>query len=199
LLRETKIARSVVCATVALGEAVMGARIGFWTLVAATVALNAAIVGWSAPYISAQAGGAPIFDLRPLGYTFAEARAFLQALTPEGTGFYRAVQLRLDLLYPALLALSIGWALVWLMPRWKARAVVLVPPVFAMIFDYAENVAIHRMLMVGADGLTPELVAQASLLSQLKALSSTVSFSLLLVVMGLWFWRRLRARAAAPG
>jgi len=180
----------------------MGARFGFWTAFIVTMALYAAIVGWSAPYIAAQAGGALIFDLRPMGYSFTEAEAFLQALTPEGASFYRAIQLRLDLLYPVLLAATICWALLWLMPPWKGRALVLLAPILAMVFDYAENVFIHRMLLVGAEGLTPELVSRASLFSQLKAAFSTVSFLLLLAVITVWAYRRFRqpagVRSAAP-
>lgn len=179
----------------------MGARVGFWTTFGVTMALYAAIVGWSAPYISAQAGNAAIFDLRPMGYSFEEALTFLQTLTPDGASFYRSVQLRLDLLYPVFMAATICWALLWLMPPWKGRAVLLAAPILAMVFDYAENLFIYRMLIAGVDELTPELVAQASLFSQLKAAFSTVSFSLLLVVIVLWgyrrFWPSAKARSAA--
>ena len=40
------------------------------------------------------------FDMRPTGYTFVEAHAFLIALPPEGTTFYLNVQEKLDVAYP---------------------------------------------------------------------------------------------------
>lgn len=175
----------------------MGARVGYWATFAVTMALYAVIVGWSAPYISSQAGNAVIFDLRPMGYSFEEAAAFLQTLTPDGASFYHSVQLRLDLLYPVLMAATLCWALLWLMPPWKGRAVVLAAPILAMVFDYAENLYIYRMLIAGADGLTPDLVARASLFSQLKAAFSTVSFTLLLIVMGVWGYDKFRQSAKA--
>ena len=51
------------------------------------------------------------------------------------------------------------------------------------------------MLSAGADGLTPEMVAQASRFSQLKAIFSTLSLGLLLVLIVAWAFRRWRARA----
>jgi hypothetical protein len=56
----------------------------FWLVVAATLGVYLVMVLWSIPRISAEAGGLPVFDLRPGGYTFEEARAFLAALSPEG-------------------------------------------------------------------------------------------------------------------
>jgi hypothetical protein len=47
-------------------------------------------------------------------------------------------------------------------------------------------------------GVTPCLVARASLLTQLKALFTTLSFSLLLVMLALRAWRRMNPRPARP-
>ena len=94
-------------------------RVAFWTLVAVTTAIYLVMVLWSLPKISAAAGGATPFDMRPLGYSFEEARAFLTALSSEGARFYRTVQHRLDLLYPALLAATLFFAIRALAPhRW---------------------------------------------------------------------------------
>jgi flagellar biogenesis protein FliO len=54
---------------------------------------------------------------------------------------------------------------------------------------------VAAMLSAGADGLTPEMVAQASRYSQLKAIFSTLSLGLLLVLILAWAFRRWRARA----
>jgi flagellar biogenesis protein FliO len=64
-----------------------------------------------------------------------------------------------------------------------------------MVFDYLENRAVAVMLLAGADGLTPEMVAQASRFSQLKAIFSTLSLGLLLILILAWAFRRWRTRA----
>ena len=167
----------------------------FWAVVLATLAVYAVMLGWSIPAISDAAGGRAVFDMLPAGYSYAEAQAFLAALSPEGADFYRRVQHRLDLIYPALLAISTGWAMVRLAPRWRWRLALLLAPIPGMVFDYLENRAVAAMLSAGADGLTLEMVAQASRFSQLKAIFSTLSLGLLLVLILAWAYRRWRARA----
>jgi len=167
----------------------------FWAVVAATLAVYAVMLGWSIPAISDAAGGRAVFDMLPAGYSYAEAQAFLAALSPEGADFYLRVQHRLDLIYPALLAISTGWAMVRLAPRWRWRPALLLAPIAGMVFDYLENRAVAAMLSAGADGLTPEMVAQASRFSQLKAIFSTLSLGLLLVLILAWAFRRWRERA----
>jgi hypothetical protein len=167
----------------------------FWAVVVATLAVYAVMLGWSLPAISDAAGGRAVFDMLPAGYSYAEAQAFLADLSPEGADFYLRVQHRLDLIYPALLAISTGWAMVRLAPRWRWRPALLLVPIPGMVFDYLENRAVAVMLSAGADGLTPEMVAQASRYSQLKAIFSTLSLGLLLILILAWAFRRWRARA----
>ena len=174
----------------------MLARLLFWSILAATLGVYTAMIFWSIPAISAEAGGLPIFDMRPGGYTFAEAQDFLMALTPEGAKFYLRVQHRLDLAYPALLAVATGWAMVLLLPRWRWRYLLPLVPLPGMVFDYLENRAVSVMLAAGAQGLTPEMVAQASVFSRLKAAFTTLSLGLLLILVLVWIVRRWRRRGA---
>lgn len=172
----------------------------FWLLVAATLGVYLSMVLWSLPVISTAAAGLAPFDLRPAGYTFEEAMAFLTALSPEGRDFYRTVQHRLDLVFPGLLAATILLAIAALLPgrlgRW--RFVLPLPVVLAAAFDWAENADVGKMLAAGAEGVTPEMVAAASRWSVLKAGVSTVAYSGLLILL-LWkgaaWLRRRRGRA----
>ena len=173
----------------------MSGRLMFWAVVAATLAVYAVMLSWSIPAISDAAGGRAVFDMLPAGYSYAEAQAFLAALSPDGADFYLRVQHRLDLIYPALLAISTGWAMVRLAPRWRWRTTLFLVPIPGMVFDYLENRAVAAMLSAGADGLTPEMVAQASRFSQLKAIFSTLSLGLLLMLILAWAYRRWLARA----
>ena len=65
-----------------------------------------------------------------------------------------------------------------------------------MVFDWLENWAIDAMLQAGPAGLTEQMVRSASLFSQAKAISSTVSFTLLVFVLVWWGIRRFRTRIA---
>jgi hypothetical protein len=154
----------------------------FWLVIGATLGVCLAMILWSIPRISAAAGGLATFDMRPGGYTLEEARAFLAALSSEGAAFYRRVQLRLDIVYPGLLALATGWAILRLAPRWRFRRWLALVPLPAMAFDWLENASIARMLAAGPERLTAELAARATALSQAKAVASTVALSLLLAL-----------------
>jgi hypothetical protein len=172
---------------------VTGRRL-FWIIVAATLVVYFVMLAWSIPRLSAAAGGLAIFDMRPAGYDFAAAQAFLSALTPEGKAFYLGVQHRLDLAYPALLAIATSWAiLIVAPPGWgRIRYLLILPAIAGMAFDYLENLAVTAMLQAGAEGVTPELVARASGFSRAKAAFSSLSLILLIVLLLLRLLRRRR-------
>lgn len=165
-------------------------------LFAATVGLYLVMLLWSLPRISAEAGGLAPFDMRPGGYSFDEARTFLTALSEEGRRFYLDVQHRLDLFYPALLALSLSVGLAWAwrgLPRAALAAMVLLAFTGAG-FDYLENLWVGTMLTAGPEQVSPEIVAAASRRSVAKAALTTVVMLLLLAGLARRGWRRWRAR-----
>ena len=147
----------------------------YWILFAVTLAIYGTMLAWSLPTVAALAEGLTPFDMRPGGYSFAEAEAFLTALSAEGASFYRDVQLRLDIVYPPLLAVTVGWAIWWLLPAdwglWRVLAVL--PAVGGMVFDWMENNAINGLLQAGTAGLTEQMVGSASFYSQAKAMRSS--------------------------
>ena len=169
----------------------------FWFVAAVTLAVYCVMIFWSIPRISTQAGGLTVFDMRPGGYSFDQAKAFLAALSPAGAAFYADVQHKLDTAYPALLALTLGWSILRLAPanwglwRWLIAATALP----GMVFDYRENLDVSSMLKLGPNGITPQLVEAASRHSQLKAISTSISTAILLVLLGIWLVRLLRNRA----
>jgi hypothetical protein len=174
------------------------ARVLFWLLAAATLGIYLAMVGWTLPAITIAAGGEPPFDLRPAGYGFEEAHAFLAALGNDGIAFYRDVQHRLDLVFPGLLAATLWFALAALMPvRTVAGRLVLAAVVLPVAaFDWLENAGVSAMLAAGAEGLTPKMVADASRWTVAKSLASTLVLSLLLLLLVRGGWRLLRSRRA---
>ncbi len=157
-----------------------------------------AMVAWSLPKIAADANGLLPFDVRLGGYSFSEARAFLAALSADGNAFYRNVQQILDKVFPALEALSVGWAIYLLTPQtWGfirfALACYAIP---GMIFDYLENAQVTIMLQTGAADLTKDLTGLASYYTQMKSIFVTLSFVVLLVMIVFWFFRHWRAKNA---
>ena len=170
-------------------------RIAFWILAATTLTVYAAMLGWSLPTIAAAAGGLPPFDMRPSGYSFADARQFIAALKPDATTFYLDVQQRLDIAYPALVALTLFFSLAALLPRrlgW-VRFALAAPTVLIAAFDYLENHAIAAMLKAGVLELTQVMVAEASRWTMLKSTASAVAMSALLVLL---LWRGAMALSA---
>ncbi len=172
-------------------------RIGYWVLFAVTMALYGIIIGWSLPSISAAAGGLAPFDLRPGGYTLTEATAFIGALPPDGAAFYNGTQHLLDTPFPALMSLTLFFAVAWLSKstgRW--RWLLATPALLIAPFDWAENYLVTQMLNAGPDGLTQPLVDGASLFTRLKSSLTTVVMVVLLVLLA-WSairsWRRRRA------
>ena len=65
-------------------------------------------------HLSRVSGDMMPFDIRPWGYSYGEARAFLEAIGAEGRAYYASPELILDAFYPPLYAVSRGLALWWL-------------------------------------------------------------------------------------
>lgn len=171
-------------------------RVAFWLLFAATLCVYAIMLAWTLPAISAAAGGLAPFDMRPSGYSFDTAKAFLAALSPAGRNLYLNVQHRLDTAYPALLAATLFFAIWALAPeRWGplrwAIALVAIP---GAAFDYLENAAVAVMLAAGADALTPDMVATASGWTVAKSTATSIAMTVLLALLAARGWRWLAAR-----
>ena len=155
------------------------------------------MVAWSLPAISIDANDLMPFDMRPTGYSFAEAQAFLAALSIDGNAFYQSTQQKLDMAFPALEALTVGWGMFLLSPKsWGVKRWVLALTALpGMVFDYLENIKVAVMLRAGVENLTPEMVDQASQFTLLKSGFVTISLVLLIVLIVLWFSNK-RKRAA---
>jgi hypothetical protein len=146
------------------------------------------------------AGGAAPFDIRPLGYSYAEARAFLEAIGSAGRAYYLNPELVLDSFYPPFYAVSRALALWWLtMPgRVRTEAVpaslrwtlVAIPIVMACL-DGVENISIAKMIWTWPD-LSPDLVQLASLATRSKLLLGALTELAMAVLAAIavlrWQW-----------
>ncbi len=172
----------------------MNNRLLFWICVALTALVYGIMLVWSLPIILADADSLLPFDLRPVGYSYEQAKSFLAALSPDGTRFYRTTQRALDTAFPILEALSLGAAIFLLLPdRLGAKrffiALLVLP---GSVFDLLENAAVAALLRAGSNGITPEMVAQASFYTQLKSAFVTVSMVILLSALVTWWLQRRR-------
>jgi hypothetical protein len=157
--------------------------VAFWAFITLTFTVYLAIVLWSAPTISGYAGGLVIFDLRPTGYDYETAQAFLDALSVEGRQFYLSVQHRLDLIYPPLLAITLVWAIDRLTDTRRTTLLLAVLPLIAMVADLLENAAVAALLEGGSQAVTAEMVSRASWFTVVKSGATTVAMTCLLLLI----------------
>lgn len=147
----------------------------FWISFCAAASVYLIMVLWSLPLITEAAQGLTPFDMRPLGYSAQDARAFLGALSDEGRQFYVDVQQKLDILYPALLGLTLilGFQILFARP-WSS--VLGVIALLGAAADYLENYLVAVMLTTPVTALEDNLVGLASFWTLSKSLSATVCF-----------------------
>ncbi len=153
-----------------------------WALPLASAASYALLVLYLAPQLSAQSAGGLPFDLRALGYSLAEAQAYLAALTPEGTALYLGPIRLNDTVFPILFTATLC------LPLRRREELWFLPALAYGIFDLAENVAVARLLRAGPD-VQAGAVALASGFTQAKFAAAFLA--ILVALYGLWRgWRR---------
>jgi hypothetical protein len=152
-------------------------------LLVASAVLWAVLFFVTLPHLQLLAGGAEPFDVRPWGYGYGGARAFLASIGEQGRAYYLNPELILDGFFPPLYAVSRALALWWLtMPgRWRAgatpvgwRRTLIALPLAEAILDWGENVCIATMLWRWPE-LSPGLVAVSSAATRLKLVAAALT------------------------
>jgi hypothetical protein len=115
-----------------------------------TMAVYLIILFYSIPLVVQSAPEMKLFDVSPAGYTKEYAISLLNAIGPEGRNLYLSLQLPLDFIYPGLFIISYSMLFAWLLKKSfsiesKVYSVLFIP-VFAGLFNYAENIFIILML-----------------------------------------------------
>ncbi|KEO56433.1 hypothetical protein [Thioclava pacifica] len=152
------------------------AQVAFVLLAALTGAVYLAMTLVTLPHLREAAGGLAPFDLRPGGYSAAQARAFLDALDAPARQYYLSVQQRLDLVFPALEAVTLIFAFRALATGWLAVGLSVMAGLGA-VFDYLENHAVAALLR--ADTVTDDMIVRASGWTVLKSVAVTLSLTAL--------------------
>lgn len=167
----------------------------FWICVLITLGLLAVMNLWSFPWIAQSAGGLSAFDLRFTGYSEAEARAFLAALSDDGYAFYLTVQHRLDVLFPAFLAASLMLASALLFRQRFARLLYIIV-LLGLASDFLENRTVAAMLRM-PETVDPIMIKAASLWTVAKFVSMAVVLLCLLAGLSAKLWVRKWSRGGA--
>lgn len=169
-------------------------RILFRVLILAAVALYLVMAFWSFPLIAANAEGLEGFDLRFFGYTPDEARAFLSALSDEGRAHYLGIQHQIDLVYPAVLGLTLVLGILRFGVRLPVviRLLLVVIPLAAAGADYVENGLVVEMLRLPVAEVTDAMITQASLVTTLKSMLFAASIGITFILALSFAIRRRR-------
>jgi hypothetical protein len=155
-------------------------------------------------HLTQLAGGLMPFDIRQKGYSYTEARAFLEAIGNQGRRYYASPQLIIDSLYPPLYAVSRGLALWWLTMQGrvreaplplKVRYALVAAPVLMASLDLFENGCIALMLWTWPE-LSHGVVEVSSLATRVKIMAGVLIEALMGALAVIWLMRwGIRRRA----
>jgi len=138
------------------------------------------------PHVMAFADGMKLLDMLPFGYDAQYVQLLFDTLGEEGRHAYLTRQLPLDMVYPGLFAITNSLIMVYFlskMDKFKGWVVNLAfVPVVVGLADYAENAGIITMLLKYPKQ-TDMMVELTSTFSLVKAMSTTVYFVSLMVVL----------------
>ncbi len=168
----------------------------FWVVLIATVLVLVAMRIWARPEVRYQGAVLPIFDARPGGYDLDAARTYLTAISDDEKRIYLDVLQKLDLAFPLLLAVSIGWSIRRFVPREWGRGRYLLPLVVipALVTDYVENLAVAGILTSTPADLSPDLVRFASSATRTKFAFLALEFIAIAVLIAMFAYRRWMIR-----
>ena len=133
------------------------------------------------------------FDMRLGGYSAEQANSLLSALGSSGRRYYLTRQIPLDLLYPALMALTLVSLLKWLGLRGADRKLVQIGiwvSIGAAIADYLENVGICLMILSWPE-TSANTVLAASVASIVKSGLTTAAVVSVLLAVVFWAFKRI--------
>lgn len=141
------------------------------------------------PQLMSRTGGLPIPDMIPLGYDLTYLEELLNRLGSEGRQAYLNRQIPVDMVYPALFALTYSLLLGRIlksMDLLESRLIYLcLLPVIAALADYAENMFIASQLHSYPE-LSGGIIGLSSVCSVIKSASTSLYFLALLVLLMYW-------------
>lgn len=148
---------------------------------------------YSLPLVSSFAPELVLFDMSPMGYSYAQAIKLLTSLGAEGRNAYLSIQLPLDFIYPGLFAVSYALLITWVFKHYlpidsKFYFIAFIP-IIAGVFDYLENTTIIMMLNSFPD-ISENIVTISSLFTIVKSVATSLFFVTLILSFIVFFRRR---------
>jgi hypothetical protein len=155
-------------------------------LFVAASAVYAVMLLVTIPQVMAFADGMELLDMMPFGYEAQYVQLLFDTLGEEGRNVYLTRQLPLDMIYPGLFAASYSLIMVYFLSQmgkfqgWVVNLAFI--PIVVGLADSLENAGIITMLL-SYPNQTSLMVELASIFSVVKAMSTTVYFVSLMVVL----------------
>jgi hypothetical protein len=146
------------------------------------------------PKVMSFANGMKLLDMMPSGYTPEYVNSLLDRLGEMGRHAYLYNQLPVDMIYPGMVAISYCLVIAYFLNgigKLESNLFYLcILPIFSGLFDYCENLGIINILKSYPENSV--FLSQAtSTFSVLKSISSTAFFVVLIVVLGVFGWRKI--------
>lgn len=145
------------------------------------------------PYLTGLSGGMKILDMMPTGYDEVYVNSLMTALGEAGRHAYLVYQLPLDFIYPFFFAVSNCLIIAWFLNKLGKLDTRLLMicwlPLFAGFFDYSENIGIVAILKSYPD-ISSVLVKTVNLFSVLKSVTVSISLTILLAIICIWYLLR---------
>ncbi len=152
------------------------------------------------PDVMAFADGMKLPDMLPAGYDFAYISDLFEKLGDAGRNAYLFQQIPVDMVYPALFAISYCLLLAFFIKKLNGLNSPMVYacllPIIAGVFDYMENIGIISMLTSYPD-LSKDTVVATNIFTLVKSTSTSIYFVLLLIVMVMVGIKYIRNRGQA--
>ncbi len=154
------------------------------------------------PLVMTYSNGMDLFDMMPAGYSEEYAQTLLSTLGTEGRNSYLYIQLPVDMIYPFLFGLTYSLLLAYFLDKlkWIEKPVFYstLLPLVAGMFDYLENAGIVIMLNQYPE-ITSIAARFANACTVIKSALSTISFSLLLILIVIFFIQKIKSRKPEMG
>ena len=155
------------------------------------------MVGYTIPMLLSYTNGLLIFDMRPMGYSYAETVTLLDSLGPMGIESYITTQLGLDWIYPACFMLTYSIGILWVYKKLAtgariARIGALIA-VLAGLFDYLENIHLYKILS-SYPKIDEDFIFSSNITTILKSGATTVAMSIFLLGLIRWCFVSLMAK-----
>lgn len=166
-----------------------------------TSLIYAIMLAITIPEVMRFSEGMQLLDMIPTGYDAAYVAALLDTLGEQGRNAYLFRQLPMDMVYPLLFGVTYCLVLAYFLKKLgKVDGYffyICFLPLFAALFDYAENFGIISLLTSYPDQ-SIALSRITNVFSVLKSLLTTIYFILLIIVVLVFALKNLFRRNKLP-